>query len=147
MQFSSSLRESSMCIIPTISTSEKQKSPGDDGALLRVPTGVTSTQIIAESTSSQNSDNSLSLAEKPVSLSVIPDVIPPELSCLDRWVCWEERFDDERGEYTKVPISPKTGCVSSVTSHSTCAGFEAALGKYEKNGYSGIGLCSFKRTV
>lgn len=66
--------------------------------------------------------------------------IPQEMRIYKQWVCW--RFEDTDGpKPTKVPYSPMTGKLASVTDPNTWASFEqAAHVLTTTNWYNGIGF-------
>jgi hypothetical protein len=66
--------------------------------------------------------------------------IPQEMRIYKQWVCW--RFEDTDGpKPTKVPYSPLTGKLASVTDPNTWAGFEQATHVLTTtNWYNGIGF-------
>lgn len=70
-----------------------------------------------------------------------PDNIPAELRALPQWVVW--RYEDtDSGKPTKVPYSPRTGRLASVTDPSTWSTFDEAVNAVANVSlhYSGIGF-------
>jgi primase-polymerase (primpol)-like protein len=67
-----------------------------------------------------------------------PDSIPEALLGYDQWVCWTEKERD--GKLTKIPVDPSTGRYASTTDSETWSSFEAARGRAERDGLSGLGF-------
>src|SRR5712692_8238829 len=64
--------------------------------------------------------------------------IPMELRCLPQWVCW--RREQRDGKATKVPYSPKSRVLASVSDPTTWSDFEMACTAARKHKYDGIGF-------
>lgn len=72
-------------------------------------------------------------------LTVRSDCIPEELRARHQWVAW--RLEERKGEVTKVPYTPRTGCRASSTDLMTWSTFEKVLEAYESGKrYDGIGF-------
>jgi hypothetical protein len=82
---------------------------------------------------------------KPSALPVIPEAIPPELKALSQWVVWRYTWDDDRQDWTKVPLNPRTGNKASSTNPKTWTSFDFAYQRYQESQteswrFDGIGL-------
>lgn len=65
--------------------------------------------------------------------------IPNEMRAFNQWVVW--RYEDRDADKpTKVPYSPATGRMASVTDPSTWASYDAAVAALQTNWYAGIGF-------
>lgn len=65
--------------------------------------------------------------------------IPQEMRIYRQWVCW--RYEDTDGpKPTKVPYSPLTGKLASVTDPNTWAGFDECVNAMSSGWYAGIGF-------
>jgi hypothetical protein len=68
---------------------------------------------------------------------VVSENIPASLKALDQWIIWRNETRD--GEPTKLPYSTD-GPMAKSNDRSTWAPFSAALGVFQKGGYSGVGF-------
>ncbi len=68
------------------------------------------------------------------------DAIPNALKELPQWVVWKLQTRPGETKPTKVPYCAATGEKASSTDAATWTTFGAALGRYERGGYSGIGF-------
>ena len=77
-------------------------------------------------------------------MPVIPENIPEDLKALDQWVCWRYTWDEDRQDWTKVPLNPRTGDKASSTNPKTWTSFDVAHQRYNSQTESwlfhGIGL-------
>ena len=77
----------------------------------------------------------------PAALPVDPSGIPPELAERPQWVCWRwEPRQDKPGDWTKVPINPRTGGRASATEPTTWGALAAALAFADAHGLPGVGF-------
>src|SRR5688572_24133166 len=59
--------------------------------------------------------------------------IPAALAALPQFVCWAWEWDRKRGEWTKVPIDPKTGRRADTADPATWGTLDQAAGRLGKN--------------
>jgi putative DNA primase/helicase len=71
-------------------------------------------------------------------IAPIAENVPEELAERRQWVLW--RLEERDGKLTKVPYTPPTGRLASVTDLMSWSTFEAVLAAFERGGYDGIGF-------
>src|SRR5262249_23566261 len=79
---------------------------------------------------------------KPEALPVNSNGIPAELKQRDQWVCWKYvwRVDKKgKGNWTKIPVDPRTGDNASCDEPTTWGCFEDAVSRYQTDHLDGIG--------
>jgi primase-polymerase (primpol)-like protein len=64
--------------------------------------------------------------------------VPEELTERWQWVLW--RLEERDGKLRKVPCTPPTGRLASVTDLMSWSTFQSVLAAFERGGYDGIGF-------
>ena len=77
---------------------------------------------------------------RPDPLDVAPDAIPEDLRDRDAWVCWRYDWDDDRDEWTKVPIDANTGGYARSTDPDTWTTLDEALAYHNRAGRNTDGV-------
>ena len=78
----------------------------------------------------------------PALLAPLPENVPSLLRELTRWVCWRLvwRLTPRGGQWTKVPVDPKTGGNADTMDRGTWGTLEVALARFDMGGVDGIGI-------
>ena len=66
------------------------------------------------------------LPQRPDSIELDRDNIPPALMSRDQWICWRHEWIADRNEWTKIPIDPHTGRKAKSTDPDTWGTLEEA---------------------
>lgn len=79
--------------------------------------------------------------DRPAPLNVQIENVPDTLTDKDQWVCWRYEFDDDRDEWTKIPVDVSGGFASS-TDPDTWVSFQEAADHHtdESTDTDGIGF-------
>ena len=72
---------------------------------------------------------------EPETVGFSPGAIPDALTSRDQWICWRFDWKDERDEWTKVPVDPRTGGFAKTTDPDTWTSFAQAA-EYHRRGAS-----------
>ncbi len=74
---------------------------------------------------------------RPPTLPLKVENIPHDLRARPQWVLW--RWEERDGNWTKVPIDPRTGWRADSTNPASWGTFEEALDRAQEEGVAGIG--------
>lgn len=66
--------------------------------------------------------------------------IPDDLKKLNRWLCYQLVWKEDRQKYDKIPKNPLTGGNGSSTNNKTWSNFETALKAVDTYKFSGLGF-------
>lgn len=70
---------------------------------------------------------------RPDPLALEADSVPEKLRQRDAWVCWRYKWDDDRDEWTKVPVDASGGGFASSTDEDTWSSFASAVAYHERS--------------
>ena len=69
---------------------------------------------------------------RPAALELDREAVPEVLCERDQWVAWCYTYDDDREEWTKVPVDASAGCYASSTDPDTWTTFANALAYHDR---------------
>lgn len=73
--------------------------------------------------------------QRPDPLSFEPGAVPELLRDREQWVCWRYQWDNDRGEWTKIPVDPSgSGGYAKSTDPDTWGSFGSAVGFHDRTG-------------
>lgn len=77
---------------------------------------------------------------RPDALDVRFEEIPAELQEREQWVCWRFKWDNDRDEWTKVPVDVTTGGFASATDPDTWSSFDDVRAYHERGARDTAGV-------